>query len=482
MATQRSLARLAPKLLRDLAVLAGGQFVSKLIGIAAFGFLARRLDPQGYGAVEYVVGLAGFFSLAIDCGLGTVGVRRIAAAPSERAAVAAQVPLLRLFIAACAVPLMIAVVAMFGPPAVPLSLAWLFALSLVFAAWNQDWLLQSAELMSKVAVAQTLRVLVFAAVVLVLVGGPGDVALVGWAEMAAAFAMAGCLMLAQHRHVTAVRLTASFRQMKALARDGISVGLSQFVWSAAQYLPLFWVASQTGTADAGWFGAAQRLVASIATFGFVYHFNLYPAFARAFAAGGPALRHLMEISYRVTAWGSIGLALALTLAAAPVLQAIYGAKFVESAPSFAILVWTVPMMILSGHARWALIVSGAARGVFYAQSAGLAVVAALGLPLIAVDGITGAAVTAVAGNIAVWSTSHLLAARAGVRPPSVALFVRPAALALAIFAAAHALQWDHGLEAVLGFIVYAAVAPLMDHSLLRDLARLAHAKAPLPPS
>ena len=68
-------------------------------------------------------------------------------------------PIARLIIAVVAIPVMVVGVAALGPSTLPRSLVWLFAASLLFAAWNQEWLLQSAELMAQVGLAQMLRVL-----------------------------------------------------------------------------------------------------------------------------------------------------------------------------------------------------------------------------------------------------------------------------------------------------------------------------------
>jgi hypothetical protein len=73
---RRLLAGKGPKLLNDLAILVSGQFAAMLIATAAFAILAHQLDPQTYGAVEYVAGLTALFGVAVEGGLATVGVRR----------------------------------------------------------------------------------------------------------------------------------------------------------------------------------------------------------------------------------------------------------------------------------------------------------------------------------------------------------------------------------------------------------------------
>ena len=88
----------------------------------------------------------------------------------------------------------------------------------------------------------------------------------------------------QHFKVMPIRLSFSMPHAVGLIREGAAVGLSTFVWAAAQYMPLFLIGSLVGGARVGWYAAAQRLATSISMFGFVYHFNLYPALARSAAA------------------------------------------------------------------------------------------------------------------------------------------------------------------------------------------------------
>ena len=477
----RLLAQRAPKLMRDLAVLIGGQFVTKLIAVAAFAFLARTLDPHGYGVVEYVVGLTALFAMAVDFGLGTIGVKRIAKARRELPTLATQIPLARLSIALLAIPVMITLAVGLGASSIPPELVWLYAASLLFAACNQDWLLQSAELMAHVAFGHMLRVLTFTVAVLLFVKGANDVIAVGWAELAAAAVVTLFYLIVTHIKVTPFSVPRSAFNTNKLIREGASIGLSRFAWAAAQYMPLFLVGSMIGGPQVGWFAATQRLVTSIATFSFVYHFNLYPALAKASTVSNGELSRLMRVSFRVTGWVSVGLALGLTLAAAPVLTAIFGTRFASAAPALSILVWAIPVTILSGHARWALIVADAQKHVLYSQMIGLVVVAVVGVPLVLLSGHIGGAIAGVAGAIAVWTASHAYAKRLQAQPPCLLLLARPLVLALLLAVTLQLMGLAPLRQAIVGCVLFAAAAPWIDRSLLPDLFELAHTKAPVAP-
>ena len=131
------------------------------------------------------------------------------------------------------------------------------------------------------------------------------------------------------------------------------------------------------------------------------------------------------------------MALALTLAATPILTAIYGGRFVVAVPALAILVWIIPIMVLSGHARWALIVANCQRRVLHAQIVGLVTVALAGVPLVFLLGTVGAAGAAVAGGVVVWFVSHAYAKRLKAPPPGLSIAAKPLLLALLLGTVAH---------------------------------------------
>ncbi len=78
-------------MLWNLSSLVGGQAVSRVLGFVAFALLARRLAPAGYAAIEFAVALGAMCGILIDAGVGTIGVRRLAAHPDQLAEISAEV-------------------------------------------------------------------------------------------------------------------------------------------------------------------------------------------------------------------------------------------------------------------------------------------------------------------------------------------------------------------------------------------------------
>lgn len=470
------------KLWNDYAVLAGGQIGIKVLGFLAFAWLARALDPTGYGAVEYVVGLTAFFSTVVDAGLGTVGVRRLAHHPVELPQLAFQIPLARLALAIASVPIMVLIARSTAQSFLSPALVWLFALTLLTLPLRQEWLLQASERMTETAIGRVLRTSVFAAVIWLGVRGPADLAVVGAAELAGVVVMSMYCIYVQHAHIVPVRLSGSTRGMASLVREGAALGAGNVVWSLNQYAPLFLVAALVGGAETAWFAAAARIVGALFVFGNIYHFSLYPALTRATARGDGELGRLLAGSMRVTAWAGILVALALNLFALPLLVLAFGPKMAPSAPMLQIMAWILPVTLCSGHARWALVAAGAQIRVLWSELLGLAATLLVAALVGATLGAPGYALAALLGPAVVWIAAHRFAAGQGSSPPPFSLVARPALLAAGFLALAQTLSlgpWT----ALSGLLLLAAMAPLLDRQLVPDLAHLGAAKlspAPTP--
>ena len=462
-------------LFRDLVALSGGHIASKLVAFVAFAVLARALGPEPYGVVEYLVGLSMLLATLVDGGLGAVGVRRVAHHPDALPRLAAQIPLARLGLALMSMPVMLLVAApaMAGPEA--RGLMWLFALSLLAIPWRQDWLLQATHRMGEAAVAQALRMVVFALIAVTLVRSPSDLLSVGWAEIAAVWAASLYCVAVQQARITPWRWRPPRTGFSALLKEGAVVGLGDLVWAANSYAPLLLVTALAVGGEAAWFAAAGRVVASLLTFSSVYHFTLYPAIARATASDRDGLAATLAASFRVVAWGGTLLALILTLLAHPLSVLVFGPRFEQSAPMLMILAWLLPITLLSGHARWFLTAAGRQSRVVVAQLAGSATIAVVGAPAVWLLGGRGAALASVAAALAVWLAAHAFAAGTGARLPALGIALGPGALAALIIGGAHLLGLDRWSGAV-GVPLFAAGA-LLDRKLRPDLVRLGDARS-----
>src|SRR5680860_198456 len=380
-----------PKLFRDLVSLISGQSVSMVIGFLAFAYLARVLDAAQYGAIELAISIAAFSAIVIECGAGTIGVRELARTPERAPDLATQVPMARLMLALVVIPVVVAA-GYFADQGYEVTLLiWIYALSLLAVPLKQEWLLQGYEKITLAALAQPIRTAIFAGGVFLLVAPGGSILTVGLIELAAVVAVSVYYLTAQYVWTVPFRLGWPPRTAVFFLKEGFSVGLSNMLWAFMLYAPMFMLVSLSGGSGAAWLGAAMRIVISLMTLSFIYHFNLYPVITRTVQHDRGACGRIMKASVHLVAWGAITLAVVLTLLSAQIMGLVFGPNFRAAGPVLAVLAWAVPIRMLSGHARWSLIGCAHQKSLLWGEISGAIVLVSVGMLAVPVLGATGAA-------------------------------------------------------------------------------------------
>jgi len=463
------------KLVRDLGILVTGQVATKAIGFAVFVYLARVLDPAGYGALEFALALTGFAALIIDFGLGPVSVRRF---PAEGRQVVASVPALRLLVTLMVFPLLVLFVFLATPDETTRLLSLLFGASLLLHAWKQEWLMQATEKMGRVALAEFVKKASFALICVAFIAGNGDLVFAALAEGVAVILWIGVFLWSQKREGFGLGLAWSGAYLKTLGREAAPLGMNAVIWGVAQFVPALVVAIIAGLEEAAWFAAAQRVVVSLQAFSYIYHFNLFAAMTRRFSAGGTGMARLSAASFRCIAWLMVGPAIIGAVFADEVMAFTFGAVFAASGPVFAILLFVLPVHFLSGHFRWGLMAAGENRSVFLAGLCGAAALLALLPGLVWFMGAVGGAIAVLVTALTISLVAEQQCRRFSLGLPSIVTALPQICAGLIAIAGAVLILGTLGwfTQMVAAGALYATIALVFDRKLFAEFRHLAYAK------
>lgn len=464
------------KFLHDLAVLAGGQVLTKILGFLLFAYLARVLPPEEYGTIEYLLAITGFAMLFVEFGLGQVGVRE-KTLQGEETTVVTDIPLLRALAALICIPVVVGATFLSTEDPAARTLGCLYAGSLLLYGWQQEWLMQALEQLHKVAVGQMLRALVAFVMAVLLVRGPGDMVRAGVAELIAVSAWIAYFLINQIRSGLPVIAPATPRRLWMLWRQAIPLGLNSIIWGAVQMIPPILVFNVAGAEQAAWYAAGQRIVVSLQTMSYLYHFNMFAGLIRRLREGSQEIVRLAQASTRVVAWATIGPAIFCAAYGGELMALVFGAPYAVAGPIFGVLIFAVPVQFLSGHQRWALTAAGHFNAVLITGAAGAGTALVASIMLIAPLAALGAAIAALAATTAVWIAAWILCARHGLVLPVLRYLLRPALVAGVLVAGLRLVPDLHVLARLgLGMALYAALILPVDRRFTTDLRHLAYSK------
>lgn len=388
-------------LARNLIWLTVGESATKVCTFLAFTYLGRTLGPERYGNLEFSLGTVIFFTLFVQMGLGSYGAREIARKPDRAQALLGEILEVRILMALLSTALLLLFAYAVPKPDEVFWLLGAYGLSLLATPFLLFWFFQGHDEMHWVAGATLIRQAAFAAAVFVFFREGSPLWTVGLFETGAVIVcVAFCLWAAGARmgfHMP--RLTGDAGVLWEHLRLAVPIGLSNLAWSALWFFPLVLLGLLRADESVGWFGAAHRATMAIHTFVWWYFFNMLPSISRLTQRPREELRQLIRPSIELTSWGGPAMALGISLAAQNLLTLAYGDQFAGGGAALAILIWAIPVTLLSGHYRFILIAFDLQERLLAWTLISVAVACALAYALIPTEGGAGAAWGLLAGNV-----------------------------------------------------------------------------------
>jgi O-antigen/teichoic acid export membrane protein len=153
------------------------------------------------------------------------------------------------------------------------------------------------------------------------------------------------------------------------------------------------------------------------TFVMLYFFNLLPSISRCAGLPRTHLLKLMDDSLRLTGWAGFLAAPLLSVLAPQVMTIVYGASFHDGWRPFAVLVWVLPMAMLSGHYRYTLVAYNQQKWLLVSTSISAAVAVLLAFALIPWYKGVGAAWALLIANIVLFALVYFAVRRYVVEVP-----------------------------------------------------------------
>lgn len=403
------------KLVANFVALVSAEVVSKLLTFAAFAYLWRTAGPVGAGYVEFAVSFFLLLGLLVDQGFDSYGAREMARAPARAGELIAEIVFARLILATLAFAGAWTALYFLKLPDEQERVVWVYCLTLFALPFLLRWVFLGLDRMGRVAAGQVVRQGVFAGALLSLLSAGAGLWAAGAAELAGTIAAAGYLGWGLRRE-SLPRPARRFALSRDLLRAGLTIGLSQMLWSARMFGATLLVGLLVPAEELGYFGVAMKILVALHGFIWLYYLNLLPSMSRLWHSDVAAFHDLLRRSMNAVAWMCAAGGCLWYLLAPTVVALASGPRFAPAGPVLQWLGLVGVIAAVSGNFRFALIATGRQTSEMAATAAGT--VAALVAMPVAHEraGLTGAALSLVLGEIVVWLAAWILAGRRlGVR-------------------------------------------------------------------
>jgi O-antigen/teichoic acid export membrane protein len=456
------------RLRATFAALGAGEVLARLLAFGATIYLARRLGTAEFGLISLATAILLYAACVADAGLDAIGVRDLAGGRADARTLIPPLVVMRLG-AALVVSGLIAAIATAVLTSREALLVTLYAVTLWVVGVNTRWVAIGLGDGVGASLARVAGEATMVALVVLLVRGPGDVALVPLAQLVGNGLAALILARRAQRTLGSLLIRADWRLSRGVAADAAPLVVNSLLSLVLFNADLLLLRAFRGLEEVGLYGAAYALIAFLANLGGAHQQS---ALAGLSALADPVARQRLAGRAAVEAL-SLGAPLAVggMVVAGSVIDTVFGGRYQAAALPLAILLGSIPPQFLRNLPQAALIAAGRQRSVLGITAATAVLNLALNLVLIPRFGMVGAASATVASEVVRSSASFLVAQRFGLlRGTALRPAVKAAAAALLMGAA----LWAAGVRSVwagvpLGAGIYVAVVLAL--GLRRDLRR-----------
>lgn len=459
-----------PRLAINLIVLSGAELLSKVLAAIAFAYLARVLGPQGYGNLEFALAIIFFLTLFVDSGLSPYSAREIAKNIGAVNRLTAHIIFIRYLLVLVALSILVLVTLLIDKPWPVKQLMLVYSLTLLAWPGLLQGIFQGRDMMAYVAIASIIRWSLFAAGVFLFVHGGTRLWLVALIEGASIGCMAVYYFCSFGYHFGVPWQRLDFSYALSIFRQALPIGASEIVWAVKVYSVTVVLGLVITGPEVGWFGAAHRFVIALHTFVWLYFFNLLPSISRCTQGTIEDLHRLIGTSIRVTAWLAVFFGIVSTIFAEPIITLLYGSQYHETVGVFQVLIWLVPLALMSGHYRYTLIGYNQQRLEFTTAAIGAGFNILLNLFLIPAYGLPGAAWAMVLSEVLIWIMAYYFVRRRVGHIATLPHLYRPLAggaiLVVVLYLFLPANIWLDGLVAI---IVYGLALSILHPELISDI-------------
>lgn len=440
--------------LKNAGALLIGDAGSRVIGFGVTVYLARILEPAGFGLITIGMAVLGYLLLAASPGIQTVEVRNVAASREVNPGRVGAVLSLRVALALLLLPAAWLAAAFVIEDPGTRTLVLLYAVALLPLALLLDWFFSGRERFGVVAGARLLNAGVYGVSVVLLVRSAGDIILAPAAFILGAGAAAAMLLIRYRRECGPVAFRWDPPAWRRILGENVPVGLATLLGQNVTNLPPIVIGLVAGASAAGQFSAAMKLVFVLLMLDRLLNALLLPVMSRYVASRPEDVPRLFTAVGRSVLLVILPCAILCAVLASELVPLIFGEGYGEAAVLFRILVPYVVLTLLSSLHVMMLVAAGKERRYTLLMIVSSAVSALLVILLALVAGPAGAG-WAVVGGEAVALMLLAREARPVTAVPIRQIILRPAAAALPMAACLLWLSWLHPLiAAAVGIVVF----------------------------
>ena len=298
------------------------------LGVVTIALLARTLGTEDFGIWSTALAYVGIFAFLNDFGFPQVGIQKMAAEPEREAEWLGALAAMRTLGALAAIVLCIAGIPLFLDPEGDVRVLALILAVTVFAAVPQALLaVFTSRLRAGVSMAMlTLQSVAWTAAVVAITLTDGGVLDYAWGFVAAS-AVVGVAQIAVTRRLASIAFRRGRELWRPLLRVALPLGVAGVLVTVYYRLDAVLVFNISGPEEAGYYGAAYRVMDPLHVLPIAVMSSIFPVVAAIHTTDKERVARIVQEGFDYLVIVSLPVFVGSIVVADPLITSIFGDRF-----------------------------------------------------------------------------------------------------------------------------------------------------------
>jgi len=328
-------------IIRNLFAVLSAELVGKIVGFITTIYLARVLQPEGFGILNFAAVSANYLILLVNFGFNDYGVLKVS---PDRSMQNIERQLSNLFGLRLAIAIAsfgaLFVVSFLIPKFHQIqSLLLIFGLSVFGYALSTDWLFTAIERMEFIAIGRIAGSLFYIGMIFLFVKSSKDLVNCGLITAGRQFLVVFLMIFFFVWRVGSIRFNINGHEWRRILRFVLPIGLSSIATAMYFNVDVVIIGFLKSPEEVGYYAAALKLVMLGVSLKLLVGSVIYPKIVRYSASSKETLRKASLLIEKYSIIGGMLIGFIGSILGKDIIELIYGVQFAASVMPFQIAVW-----------------------------------------------------------------------------------------------------------------------------------------------
>jgi len=383
-----------------MVILFGAMAITMGFGFVTTIYTARVLGVEEFGKLNFAYTIVYYFGLLVLPGMQMVAIREIAKSKNKeeiRQQISATM-FLGVSLTIVAFLLLVGFVLFFKRPEQIKYLILLFGCSMMVNSFSVPWVFRGIEKMQYSELPDIIFAILYLNLIFWFVKGPANTVIAPYLSFLVNILLVMMSLYFLLRVVGNIRFSFQPKIIKQIALAAIPLSFFSIFGSALTNIDKLILGFTRSSFELGLYVSAYRCVFIIHIFMRNYYGAMFPVFSRLYHHSFESFKKMISKNANIMFILSMPFAFGIFVLGKPMVNLVFGAKYIQAAPIVQILVWTVIFISINSLFSQGLIASGRQNTVVILLAIQLIITGGLSIAFVPRFGMKASAMAVVTGE------------------------------------------------------------------------------------